>query len=471
MTPKATQEELLAATNATLRAHATSDQTKAMINAVYAPLTGTPITDQGRAVVARLHEAIERYEFQRVQAPRKNKRKGTAKQFDKAIGAFLADLLLAQAHKKACGWIWRSLRDESFDNGPVTRTQAKSVVEGLVALGFTRHVKGYPEFSAFGPIRRFVSPKMCATPALLRLCAECGIEPADADEHFTIGPPKNPVIVRGAAAYDEDDRKIKGKVLKKLDVPEKLVSEVREINDFLEGVTLADGRHRWFFRGYNNGNVQGFAFDRGGRLYSAGEKSYQSLKGEERLMMKINGEQVAEVDIRASYLTILYAFHQQNFDSKHDPYLIPALGAEARDVVKMFVTATIGNGAPLHSWSNRQAKDYKQKTGQSLRRTWPIETIAKPVLAQHPILTRLQRRIKGRVRDWSDLMWVESQAIVGTMLDLQRTDGIPSYPVHDSLIVPRSKAERAILLLRMNYYGELRDYFVEATHPFIRVSL
>lgn len=216
--------------------------------------------------------------------------------------------------------------------------------------------------------------------------------------------------------------------------------------------------------------MQGFSFDRGGRLYSAGEKSYQSLKGEERLKMRIDGEDVVEVDIRASYLTILYAFHRQNFDGERDPYLIPGLGAEARSAVKMFVAATIGNGSPLQSWSNRQARDYKAKTGQTLRKTWPIERIAKPVLAQHPVLTSLQRRIKGRVRDWSDLMWVESQAIVTTMLDLQRTDRIPSYPVHDSLIVPKSKADRAVLFLKMHYYGELRDYFVEATHPFIRVS-
>ena len=79
-----------------------------MFNAVYAPLMGRPISDQGRAVVTRLHEAITAHE--RAINPRKYSRGKTRAQFDKAIGAFAADLLLAQTHKKAEGWIQRSLR-------------------------------------------------------------------------------------------------------------------------------------------------------------------------------------------------------------------------------------------------------------------------------------------------------------------------------------------------------------------------
>jgi hypothetical protein len=43
----------------------------------------------------------------------------------------------------------------------------------------------------------------------------------------------------------------------------------------------------------------------GGRLYSQHfTDSYQVMGGDERLKMTINGEPVAEIDIRASYLTI-----------------------------------------------------------------------------------------------------------------------------------------------------------------------
>ena len=69
-------------------------------------------------------------------------------------------------------------------------------------------------------------------------------------------------------------------------------------------------------------------------------------------------------------------------------------------------------------------------------------------LKKHPLLRKLNEPIKGRKRDWSDLMWIESQAILKTMLDLKRKYKVPSYPVHDSLIVPKSKADRAVRELR-----------------------
>src|SRR5436190_23213050 len=109
---------------------ASHEEKTAMFNAVYAPLMGRPVSDQGRAVVKRLHEAITAHEH--TAGHRKYERGKTKVQFNKAIGAFAADLLLAQNHKKAKGWIQRSLRDEAFDNGPVTRTQGRAVGNGLV---------------------------------------------------------------------------------------------------------------------------------------------------------------------------------------------------------------------------------------------------------------------------------------------------------------------------------------------------
>jgi hypothetical protein len=41
--------------------------------------------------------------------------------------------------------------------------------------------------------------------------------------------------------------------------------------------------------------------------------------------------------------------HELNFDG--DPYVIPDLGGEGRQAVKMFVAASIGNGAPIERWS------------------------------------------------------------------------------------------------------------------------
>jgi len=293
------------------------------------------VSDQGRAVVTRLHEAITVHE--RAAGLRKYERGKTSAQFDKAIGAFAADLLLAQTHEKAHGWIQRSLRPESFDNGPVTRTQGLAVVEGLVALGLMLHVKGYAEVGPFG-VGQLIAPKLCATPMMLKLAKECGVDADNVEQHFTKGPPKDLVVVRGASVYD-GYKKLKGKVLK-VDAPEQLWNEMQELNSFLEGFALGPGTHRGFFRGYNNGDRPGFDFDRGGRVYSAGEESYQNLPSGERLKLTINGEAIVEVDVRASFITILYAMHKLDFQG--DPYVIADLGIEGRQAVKMFVAALSG---------------------------------------------------------------------------------------------------------------------------------
>jgi hypothetical protein len=232
---------------------ASLEERTAMFDAVYAPLMGRPVSDQGRAVVARLYEAITAHE--RAVNPRKYARGKTRAQFEKAIGAFAADLLLAQTHKKAEGWIQRSLRPASFDNGPVTRTQGLAVVEGLVALRLMRHVGGYAHMTGFGP-SHYVSPKLRAEPEMLKLAKECGVDANKAEQHFTKGPPKDLVVVRGASVYD-GYKKLKGKVLK-VDAPALLWDEIQELNTFLEGFTLEHGTHRGFFRGYNNGDYPGF---------------------------------------------------------------------------------------------------------------------------------------------------------------------------------------------------------------------
>jgi hypothetical protein len=456
--------EPLAADTKEPGAEASLEQRTAMFSAVYAPLTGGPVSDQGRAVVARLHKEITAHE--REAGLRKYARGKTVAQFDKAIGAFAADLLLAQTHKKAKGWIQRSLRVESFDSGPVTRTQGLAVVDSLVALGLMNHVKGYAKMCAFG-VLEYISPKLSATPAMLKLVEECGVAGGEAGEHFTLGAPKDLVIVKGASVYD-GHKKIKGKVLK-LDAPPHLRSEVQELNDFLGGFTLGHGTHRGFFRGYNNGDRPGFNFDRGGRFYSAGEDSYQNLPSDERLKLTINGEAVAEVDVRASFITILYAMHQLAFDA--DPYVIAGLGVEGRPAVKMFVAATIGNGAPITKWSKKQAKDFFDDTGLKLSKRWPLPDVAQRTLKKHPLLRSLDDPIKGRKRDWSDLMWIESEAIRATMLDLKRNYEVPSYPVHDSLIVPKSKAGQAAKQLTAHYFGKLLDFHSQPTLLDLKTSI
>ena len=48
---------------------------------------------------------------------------------------------------------------------------------------------------------------------------------------------------------------------------------------------------------------------------------------------------------------------------------------------------------------------------------------------------------------WSNLMFIESEIIIGTMLELMSDYNIPSLPVHDCIIVRKSDQELAMRIL------------------------
>jgi len=52
---------------------------------------------------------------------------------------------------------------------------------------------------------------------------------------------------------------------------------------------------------------------------------------------------------------------------------------------------------------------------------------------------------------WGHLMFRESRVIMSTMLRLARAHNIPALPVHDSLIVPRSKEVTAWKVLNEQF--------------------
>ena len=68
------------------------------------------------------------------------------------------------------------------------------------------------------------------------------------------------------------------------------------------GAKLTGGEHEGYIRVFNNNSWKA-----GGRLYSVGgRQSYQQMHETERHKMTINDEPVAEIDIKASQLTIYH---------------------------------------------------------------------------------------------------------------------------------------------------------------------
>jgi hypothetical protein len=146
--------------------------------------------------------------------------------------------------------------------------------------------------------------------------------------------------------------------------------------------------------------------------------------------MTINGEQVCEIDIRACNLTLLHGKLRVPFDASSDPYA--RVGLE-REIVKAWITASIGAGRPLLAWPEDDL---------DLEEVAPARMVHDRTLETYPAL--------GRIGEpgvtWGELMYTESWIIISTMVHLQHR-GIASLPVHDSLIVPLSKTGLAAGLL------------------------
>jgi hypothetical protein len=58
-----------------------------------------------------------------------------------------------------------------------------------------------------------------------------------------------------------------------------------------------------------------------------------------------------------------------------------------------------------------------------------------------PLLRRIGEVADGRERGWAELMYIESQAVLATMIGLMH-GRVPNLAVHDSLIVPMSSGTK-----------------------------
>ena len=366
---------------------------------------------------------------------RKNRRgKKALEKYHCATGAVIADLILGFRREKS-PLSYRTLSAATFNDGPVSYRNFKSIINSLEGLGLVfKAAQGFYE-------RAIISSGQATcyrvSPLLLEIAAEFEITPANIDKHFACEPPRTPLVLH--AAKDRHDwrhsisryRPFTGEKkvhFEPTDRTRKLEAEVTELNEFFSGFKLERGTHRGYRRIFNLGIPEGYRWNKGGRLYSVGEENYQMLPADERALMRINGELVVELDIRASFLTILYAQHCQTLDLSTDPYQIKGI---PRHVVKQWVEMTVGHNTYHRSWPKALKNRFFEDTGYKLQKAHPIKTVRDAVLSKHPVIAKsLHPPI-----DIFDLMYLEAEAMVRAMLQLKRAYGIPSLTVHDSIIV------------------------------------
>lgn len=299
-------------------------------DARYAALLCRAHSDQARALVAAITDMVAAHEL--AAGTRTNERKKKQTALSSAVERLLADLLLAQTSEKTNGYVFRSMRPSGFSESEVGYRVFKALVDALVDLGFLENHKGFQHWrESFGgqklPMIRKAT-RFRATQRLIDICDQHGVRAADFHQHFLIPLPEHPLQLRAASKRNEYGDKIRGRPMRfeATAHTEKLEKQLKALNAFFDGFELQGGIHRGYLRVFNNGDHPKFSWNMGGRLYSYGESNYQQMESADRERMTINGEEVCEIDIRASYLTIYHALYGEPFDATDDPYDVPGLG-------------------------------------------------------------------------------------------------------------------------------------------------
>jgi hypothetical protein len=371
------------------------------------------------------------------------------------VAGFVGNLLVAHSDKKANGWVYRSMNSKKL-GADVSRRTFESFVSVLPTLGYLTHAPGKMNWTAdhFEPGSKPIAnggraAHFQGTTKLLELAAGFRITPSNANVHFRSMVPDEPIILK-AASRRVGRFKVKGQ---KLLIPETQQAaatraEIMALNEFLDGFTLEGGAHEGYFRIFNEGDVERpYKWNKGGRLYGL-EGSYQNLKPEVRRAMTLGGSAVVEIDVTASYLTILHGIHQAPFDVELDPYRLEGI---SREVVKLWTVATLGHTRHHTKWPAKLSKDYFKGHGTKLSDVVAAKTVRDAMVAKHPLLHEWGANMGvGRATNWADLMYLESKAMLGAMSELMRL-GLPSLCVHDSLIVRVADVPNAMTALSRNY--------------------
>jgi hypothetical protein len=413
----------------------------------YAGLRSKARTSAAHQLIARICDDIEELEQKAGSRLRKRRGRSGAK-FFYAVERFVGDLLRARAGTTGPALIYRPVGKSSFTRDPVKYDVFMTVLDGLKQLELVGHRKGQTRYrkADFGPdavipvTMRGRAARFWATTKLLKLAEHYGIHSGNIDEHFAPEPPTNPLVLKDYAT-GRGRNKERGKVVKYPRTPEteRLEADIRELNEFVATFDLTGARHDGYTRIFNN-----LSWKAGGRLYGDGAGNYQQMPEVQRHKMTINGEPVAEIDIKASFLTIYHAMVGEPLDGSSDPY---ALAGIDRPIAKLWMVASFGNSNPATRWPPEMVKDYKKDTGKDLGKLAKAKDVARKMLGTFPALKKLE----DHEDIWADLQFREAEAVIGTMLSLMRAHRVPSLSMHDGIIVPRSKADLAKTILAREY--------------------
>ena len=452
------------------------------VKPIYARLADTPVTQEARALVDAVMVLVAGQEA--IEGKRKNQRRGeSAAKFETMVAAFLADLLRAAGKPDTGQWVYRSLQHGTFSaQAGLSRSDFKHALSALRALTLVERVEGGPwgfqglhtddtddaiETEGVGSAKeKRKASHFRATNKLVALSREHGVEPADIGGHFLQDLPREPVVLHSAKTKS-GKREVRGKpvIIRPGSALEHLLpavhamnADLRRLNTFLAGFKLEGGSFRGHRRIFNHADQDGFALNKGARFYANGDPSYQAMSKDARKAMTIDGEEVVEMDVKASYLTILHGRQNLPFDAEsQDPYEVETLplrrDAKGKDfrrwAVKNWVVATLGAKRHHREWPWETVQEYERRGGDDLESDYPIKAVREAMVEKFPVLKEWGTNKLGMT--WADLMFIESEAMFMTMMEMMDEHSAPSFSVHDSIIVRQRDASMAKDILRKHY--------------------
>ena len=372
------------------------------------------------------------------------------KSFELAVQTITAELLIASCGDKST-WAFRSLHKDSFSGQPVKAVTFTSTIKLMKTIGLLEQHKGgnsaNPFFEEGSDCKAFhpdLASRFRATPKLLAMAADYGITDINIPSHYSCLMPDIVIQLRGESRRNGSVR-IGGKKIKyKPTEVEHLRSEVIKINEYLSYQLLTGAMFYGYFRCFNMGTQTGYRWNKGGRLFCLGENSYQTMKKAGRFKnMKINGEAIASIDVNASYLTIYHGLLKNRLPEQEDIYTIPGFH---REIVKTWMVIAFGKGAFPKRW-NSKSKLSLYKKGISTEGI-SMQTLTEAICQKLPIMKNLE----SSGINWSDLMFQESRAIINAMVTLRDDYDIPTYSVHDCLLVPYSARKIAADVVFDEYF-------------------
>jgi hypothetical protein len=357
--------------------------------------------------------------------------KNPTKKAYKATGAIIRDLLKGHSYSppQPCG---RYMSPNTFEHCHVGFKSFTGIKDKMEQGGFITVERGIWGRIAEDGVGKITTMQM--TPKLLEFALGYGITPKNRSMHFGKLPrPKaifNPVRVtkkrlrrngkKGPKAYiryDPRDPRFLQECIR-----------INRLNHFWSEQIITPDNHYAFYRTFSNGDVEGFDFNRGGRVMSEGG-GYQGQNPENRLKSLINGHPVCELDIVSCHTRIYHGIMGQPLGPTFDPYADTGF---PRDVAKAFVAMLMGRKTTSGDWADQTKAALLKKRKVDLNQ-YAVDDVRKAVFGVLPLL----REWDSSPYRWDDLQYVESCIILETIEDLAYTHNVPALPVHDSILIPQ----------------------------------